>query len=178
VQRFTVTPDHTQWHTTLCMTPLDEGSVRRGEFYLTRHNTQKRETSMAPSGMEPAITASELPQTHASDRAASRICYCIVVTWLIRVVCVFFGGGELITFVCTLLHGCYILLFIELLLTSSQGWHAYLMIDWCNVDCSLGKVHPVTRYCAEAWSRAAQCPEARELWTVITHKTFRNFWML
>jgi len=34
--------------------------------------------------------------------------------------CVFLGGGEeLITFVCTLLHSCYILFFTELLLTSS-----------------------------------------------------------
>jgi len=43
--------------------------------------------------------------------------------------CFFFGGGGLIAFICTLLHSCYILFFTELLLTSSQGWHAYLMID-------------------------------------------------
>ena len=36
----------------------------------TTHNTHKRQTSMSPAGFEPAIPASERPQTHALDRAA------------------------------------------------------------------------------------------------------------
>jgi hypothetical protein len=38
-------------HTTLGRTPLDEWSARRRDFYLTRHNTQKRQTSMQPGGI-------------------------------------------------------------------------------------------------------------------------------
>ena len=33
---------------TLGRTPLDEGSARRRDLYLTTHNTQKRQTSMPP----------------------------------------------------------------------------------------------------------------------------------
>jgi hypothetical protein len=60
-------------HTTLGRTSLDEWSARRWNLYLTTHNTHKRETSMLPAGFEPAIPASELPQTHALDRAATGI---------------------------------------------------------------------------------------------------------
>jgi hypothetical protein len=60
-------------HTTLGMTPLDEGSARRRDLYLTTHNTHKKQTSMPPVGFEPAIPASERPQTHALDRAATGI---------------------------------------------------------------------------------------------------------
>jgi hypothetical protein len=56
--------------TTLGRTPLNELSSRRRDLYLTAHNTHKRQTSMPPAGFEPAIRASERPQTHASDRAA------------------------------------------------------------------------------------------------------------
>ena len=37
--------EHTQWHTTLSTTPLDEGSARRRNLYLTTHNTHNRRTS-------------------------------------------------------------------------------------------------------------------------------------
>ena len=37
------------------------------------HNTHKRQTSLPPAGFEPAILASEWPQTHALDRAATGI---------------------------------------------------------------------------------------------------------
>jgi hypothetical protein len=39
----------------------------------TTHDTHKRQTSMPPTGFEPAIPASERPQTHALDRAATGI---------------------------------------------------------------------------------------------------------
>jgi hypothetical protein len=46
-------------------TPLDEWSARHRDFYLTTHHTHKRQTSLLPTGFEPAITARERPQTHA-----------------------------------------------------------------------------------------------------------------
>jgi hypothetical protein len=54
---------HTQWHTTVGRTPLDEGSARRRDLYLTTHNTDDRQTSMSPAGFEPAIPAGDWPQT-------------------------------------------------------------------------------------------------------------------
>jgi len=62
----------TQWHKhththTLGRTPLDEGSTRRRELYVTIHITYRRETSKIPGGFEPTIPASERPQTHALD---------------------------------------------------------------------------------------------------------------
>jgi len=44
-------------------------------LYLTTHNIHKKQTSMPPVGFEPAIPASERPQTHALDRAATEIGY-------------------------------------------------------------------------------------------------------
>ena len=38
--------DHTQRRTTVGRTPLDEGSARRRDLYLTTHNTHNRQTSM------------------------------------------------------------------------------------------------------------------------------------
>ena len=58
-------------HIALGRTPLDEWSARRRDRYL--HNTHKRRTSMPPAGLEPAIPASERPQIHALDRAATGI---------------------------------------------------------------------------------------------------------
>ena len=65
--------DHTQRHTTLSRTPLDEWSARRRDLCLTTHNTHNRQASMSPppAGSEPKIPASERPQTHALDRAAT-----------------------------------------------------------------------------------------------------------
>jgi hypothetical protein len=42
---------HTQGHTTVCRTPLDEGSARRRNLYLTTHNTRNRQTFMPPGGI-------------------------------------------------------------------------------------------------------------------------------
>ena len=54
---------HTQRRTTFGRTPLDEWPACRRDFHLTTHNTHNRQTSMPPSGFEPAIPASERPQT-------------------------------------------------------------------------------------------------------------------
>jgi hypothetical protein len=51
-------------HATLGRTPLNEGSARRRDLYLTTHNNHKRQTSMSPAGFEPAIPASKRPQAH------------------------------------------------------------------------------------------------------------------
>jgi hypothetical protein len=56
---------------TLGRTPLDEWSARRRDLYLTTHNSHKRQTSFSPTGLEPETLASERPQTHAVDRAAT-----------------------------------------------------------------------------------------------------------
>ena len=60
-------------HNTLGRTSLDVLSFQRNDVYLTTHNTHKRQTSMPPEGFETAIPASERPQTHALDRAATGI---------------------------------------------------------------------------------------------------------
>jgi hypothetical protein len=66
--------DHTHFrHTTLGRTPLDEGTARRRDLYLTTHNTHKRQTSMPSVGFETTILVSERPQTHTLDRTATGI---------------------------------------------------------------------------------------------------------
>ena len=47
---------------------------RRGDLYLTTHNTQYRQTSVPPVGFEPTIAAGERPQTYVLDSAATGIC--------------------------------------------------------------------------------------------------------
>ena len=64
---------HTQRRTTIGRTPLGQWSARRTDLYPTTHNTHKRQTSMPLAGFEPAIPASERPQTHAVDHAANGI---------------------------------------------------------------------------------------------------------
>jgi hypothetical protein len=48
--------------------PLDKRSSQRIDLYLTTHNIHNKQTSMLSAGFEPAIPASERPQTHALDR--------------------------------------------------------------------------------------------------------------
>jgi hypothetical protein len=60
-------------HTKLGRTPLEEGTARLRDLYLTTHNTHRRQTSMSPEGFEPAVPASERPHSHASDRADTGI---------------------------------------------------------------------------------------------------------
>ena len=55
------------------MTPLDMGSARRRDPYLTKHNTHKTQTPKHPAGFETAILASEQQQTLLLDRSATRI---------------------------------------------------------------------------------------------------------
>ena len=52
---------HTHIHI-LGMTPLDEGSTRRRDLYLTAHDTHKRQIFIPLTGFEPAIPANEQPQ--------------------------------------------------------------------------------------------------------------------
>jgi hypothetical protein len=63
--------DHTQTHTTVGRTPLDEWWARRRDLYLTTHNNHKRQTSMPAAGFEFTMPGSERPQTLALDRAAT-----------------------------------------------------------------------------------------------------------
>ena len=65
--------DRTQLHTTVSSTPLDEGSARRRDLYLTTHNTHKRQASMTPAEFEPTIPASDRPQTLALERSVTGI---------------------------------------------------------------------------------------------------------
>jgi hypothetical protein len=75
-------------HTTLGRTPLYEWSAHRRDFYLTTHNTHNRQTSMPSSGFEPAIPASEWPQTDALDRTATAID--VLSTWFFNFINLFF----------------------------------------------------------------------------------------
>jgi hypothetical protein len=61
----------TQRRATVGRTPLDEGSARRRDLYLTTHNTHNRQTSMPPVGFERTVPVFEGPQTHALDLAAT-----------------------------------------------------------------------------------------------------------
>ena len=63
--------DHTQRRTTVSRIPLDEGSARRRDLYMTKYNIHNRQTSMRPVGFEPTISAGERPKTYALDRAAT-----------------------------------------------------------------------------------------------------------
>ncbi len=64
---------HTLRHTTLGMTPLDEGSARRRALYLTAHDIHNRQTAMPPTGFEPSIPPREGPQPYALDRAGTTL---------------------------------------------------------------------------------------------------------
>jgi hypothetical protein len=57
--------DHTQGHTTVGRTPLDEWSTCLRDLHVTTHNTYKRQTSIPPAGFEPTIPVGDRPQTHA-----------------------------------------------------------------------------------------------------------------
>ena len=58
-------------HNTLGRIPPDRRSARRRDLCLSIHNNHKRTTCMLPEGFEPAIPASERPQTHPLDTAAT-----------------------------------------------------------------------------------------------------------
>ena len=60
-------------HTTVGRTPLDGVISPSRGIHLTTHSTHKRQTSMPPAVCAPTIPAIERRQTHALDRAATRI---------------------------------------------------------------------------------------------------------
>ena len=59
VESYGCTCSHSDTHI-LGMTPLDEGSARRRDLYLTTHNIHKRQTSMHPAGLETEIPETDL----------------------------------------------------------------------------------------------------------------------
>jgi len=52
-----------------------------GDLYVTTRPTHKRQTNKSPVGFEPVIPASELPQTHGLDRAATGIGRDCLIRW-------------------------------------------------------------------------------------------------
>jgi hypothetical protein len=64
---------HLITHTTVGTAPLDEGSARHSDLYLTTQTLRKRQTSMPPVRFEPTIPASAWLQTYALDHAATGI---------------------------------------------------------------------------------------------------------
>ena len=65
--------DHTEWHTTVDITPLDRWWAWHRYLYLTIHNTHKRQTYMPLLGYEPAIPASERILTVSRYKYSSRM---------------------------------------------------------------------------------------------------------
>ena len=63
---FTRFLDHTQRHTTVGRTPLDEWSAPRTDLYLTKHSTHNRHTYIPPVGFE--ATASGRRPTPSAAR--------------------------------------------------------------------------------------------------------------
>ena len=59
---------HTQRQTTIALNPLDEGSARRKKP-LPDNTQRSKQAFMRPQKFEPAIPASEWPQTPTSDRS-------------------------------------------------------------------------------------------------------------
>ena len=53
--------DHTQRHTTVGRTPLDERLARRRDHYLTTHDTHNKQISIPPVGFEPMTSAGRSP---------------------------------------------------------------------------------------------------------------------
>jgi hypothetical protein len=66
---FVISFDHTQAHTTVGRTPLEEGSARRRDLYLTTQTLYKRQTSMPPGG----IRTHDPSKCSAADRTATGI---------------------------------------------------------------------------------------------------------
>jgi hypothetical protein len=85
---------HSFRHTTLGRNSLEEWSARRRDLYLTTRNTHKTQTSNPWSGFEPAVPATERPQTHVLDSAVTGIGVIISSTVICRHVR---GAGEVHT---------------------------------------------------------------------------------
>ena len=75
----TLTDTHTHTHTmrahthTFSRTSLDEGLAYYTDLYLTIHSTHTIQSFLPPVGFQPAILASEWPQTNILDLAATGI---------------------------------------------------------------------------------------------------------
>jgi hypothetical protein len=82
-RRFLFSLDHTQTHTTVGRTPLDEGSARCKDLYLITQTLYKRQTSMPSVGFEPMIPATAGPQTYTLDRAATGIGHIQIYQWIL-----------------------------------------------------------------------------------------------
>jgi len=63
---------HTTTHTNYGRISLDEGTARHKHLYLTTHDIQNIQTSMQPTGFEPAIPASEWPPIPRLSRRVHR----------------------------------------------------------------------------------------------------------
>ena len=55
-------------------TPLDEGSFHHRNLHV--YNIHKRQRAMLPSGVEPSVWASDMPQTYALERAVTGMGAC------------------------------------------------------------------------------------------------------
>ena len=108
-------------HTHTQRTPLDEGSARSRDLYLTTHNNHKRQTSMSPAGFGPAIPATVRPQTHELNSAS------------IGIVSIYFRVSHFIPFF-RVFKSCYWVVCFTILLSSSLVDRARFMDFgeyWC-----------------------------------------------
>ena len=93
--------DYINWHTIIDRTPLDEGSARRRDLYLTIHRTHKRQPPMTSAWFETEIPARDRQRSlvfyvYSKGNCALKIkmCFCenaeihITDTFL----CVFIGA--------------------------------------------------------------------------------------
>ena len=124
-------------HTTLGRTPLDEWSARHRDLYLTTQNTHKRQTSMPPAGFEPAIPASERPQTHAVDRAATGIGLIFSLGWIYYRSC-----QEILRFYRIVIywHTCFGPIHFRQIRIFTQS-HCWTMFWYSLVNCNTS--HPI-----------------------------------
>ena len=75
VQRIMVVLDYTQWHTPTHQVwlPSTKDRLVAETSTCTTQKIHKIQTSMNPAGLEPAIPASERPQTYTLDHASTAI---------------------------------------------------------------------------------------------------------
>jgi hypothetical protein len=57
------------------------------DFYLTKHNVHKRQTSMQTAGFDLPISAGQRPQTYGVDRAANVTAECTILKY-IAILCI------------------------------------------------------------------------------------------
>jgi hypothetical protein len=92
--------DHTQWQATGGRTPLDEGSARRRDLYLTRHNTHNGQPSMPRWDSNPqsqqAIGCRHTPKTAWPLGSAPIIIIIVVVVIARHIIRIMFGKVNII----------------------------------------------------------------------------------